>query len=44
MVFLKNESAQTERADLWLPRGRGWGREGVGVWGQQMQTSVYKDG
>ena len=22
--------------------GGGWGRDGVGVWGQQMQTSIYR--
>ena len=32
---------QTQRTDLWLPRGEGWwGREGLGVWGQQRQTSI----
>ena len=29
---------QTKRTDLWLPRERGWGREGLGVWDQQEQT------
>ena len=23
-------------------REEGWGREGLGVWGQQMLTSIYK--
>ena len=28
--------------DLWLPRRGEWEREGLGVWGQQMQTIMYR--
>ena len=28
----KQTGSQTYRRDLWLPRGRGWGRHGLGVW------------
>ena len=24
--------SQTQRTDLWFPRGRGWGKEGLVVW------------
>ena len=34
--------SQTWRTDLCLPRGRGWGKEGLGVWDQQMQTIIYR--
>ena len=34
--------SQTQRTDLWLPRGRGSGRDGLGVWDQQMQTIIYR--
>ena len=36
----KKTESGTEKTDWWLPRGRGVGRSGVGVWGQQIQTSV----
>ena len=28
--------------NMWLPTRRRWGREGVGVWGYQMQLFIYK--
>ena len=34
--------SQTQRTDLWLPRGGGWGRDGLRVWDQQMQTIIYR--
>lgn len=35
----KQTHRQTQR--LWLPRGKGEGRDGLGVWGWQMQTVIY---
>ena len=32
----------SQRTDLWLPRGRELGRDGVGVCGQLMQASIYR--
>ena len=33
----------TQRTNLWLPKGEsGWGREGLEVWDQQMQTIIYR--
>ena len=32
---------EVERTDLWLPGEGAWGREGLGVGDQQMQTSIY---
>ena len=29
----KKDSEWTQRTDLWMPRGREWGRDGVGGWG-----------
>ena len=38
--FYETETvSQTKRPELWLARGRGVGREGRGIWGQQMQLS-----
>lgn len=31
-VYETETDSQTQKSDFWLPRGRGWGREGVGVW------------
>ena len=31
--------SQTERTDLWLPRGQG---DGLGVWDSQRQTIIYR--
>ena len=36
-MYETETDSQTQRTDLWLPRGRvGWGRDRVGVWSQQM--------
>ena len=32
--------SQTQRLGLWFPRGRGCGKEGLGVWDSQMQTYI----
>ena len=31
-----------ESIDLWLPRGKAWERNGVGVWDQYMQIIMYR--
>ena len=31
--------SQTWRTDLWLPKGREW--DGLGVWGEQMETIAF---
>ena len=41
-LYEKEVDSQTYRTDLWLPKGRGWGRERRRAWGQQMQTSIYR--
>ena len=30
------------RTDLWLPRGRGVGRDRLGVWGELIQTITHR--
>ena len=32
LTYKRETDSQTQRTDLWLPRGRGWGRDGLGVW------------
>ena len=42
-IYETETDSQTQRTDLWLRGGEGrWGMEGVGVWGQQMQTIIYR--
>ena len=36
----KKTDSQTYRTDLWLPKGKGEGREGMGVWNWQRQLCV----
>ena len=42
LIYETETDSQTERTDLWGPRGGGWEREGVGIWGLQVQTSKYR--
>ena len=45
MNFYETETdSQTQRTDLCLPEDGGGSREkdGLGVWGQQMQTIIYR--
>ena len=42
LIYETETDSQTQRTYLWLPRGREWGRDGVGVWGEQMQTITYR--
>ena len=42
-TYLRNRNRLTDIENrLWLPRGRGWERDGLGVWDQQMQTIMYR--
>ena len=35
--------SQTQRIDLWLPRGMGvWRRDRLGVWDLQIHTTIHK--
>ena len=34
--------SQTQRTDLWLPKGVGEVWDGLGVWGKQMPTITFK--
>ena len=45
-IYETETDSQTQRTDLWLP-GLVWvggcgGKEGLGVWEQQMQTVIYR--
>ena len=32
LIYKTETDSQTERTDLWLPKGEGWGRDTLGVW------------
>ena len=40
LIYRAETDSQTQRTDLWLPRGGG--RDGLGVWDYQMQTIIYR--
>ena len=43
IIYETETDSQTQRTDWWLPQGRGeWGREGLGVWDYQTQTTIYR--
>ena len=31
-IYKTEADSQIQRTGLWLPRGRGWKRDGLGVW------------
>ena len=40
---LKQKQTHRHRKQTYGCQGeRGWGRDGLGTWGQQMQTCIYK--
>ena len=43
LIYETETDSQTQRTDLWLPRWKEeWGRDGLGVWDQQIQTIIYR--
>ena len=40
MTQINLNKNRVKRTDLWLLRG--WGRDGVGCWGQQMEAFIYR--
>ena len=41
-IYETETDSQTQRTDLWLPRGREGGEGWMGGWDQQMQTIMYR--
>ena len=33
---------QTQKTNLWLPMGKGWGRDKLGIWDEHIYTTIYK--
>ena len=41
-MYKTETDSQTQRIDLWLPRGRGKQWDGQGIWDWQMQTIPFR--
>ena len=42
LTYKTEIGSQTQKTNLWLPKGKVGGRDKLGVWGQQMQTVMYR--
>ena len=42
LIYKAETDSQTQKSNLWLPKGMGVGRDKLGVWDQQIQTTTYK--
>ena len=41
LIYKTKTDSQTQKTNLWLPKGKGGGDK-LGVWDQQIQTTIYK--
>ena len=41
-IYETETDSQTQRTDLWLQEGGAVGEGCIGIWGQQMHTSIYR--
>ena len=42
LIYKTETDSQTQRTDLQLPKVKVWERDKLGVWDQQIQTTIYK--
>ena len=42
LIYKTETDSQTQKTNLWLPKGKGGGRDKLEVWDQQIQTTIYK--
>ena len=42
LIYKTETDSQTQKKNLWLPKGKGWERNKLGVLDQQIQTTIYK--
>ena len=40
-LFTKQKQPHRQKTNLWSPKGKGGGNK-LGVWDQQIQTTIYK--
>ena len=42
LIYKTETDSQTQKTNLWLPKGEVGGRDKLEVWDQQKQTAIYK--
>ena len=42
LIYKTEIDPQTQKTNLWLPKGKGGGRDKLGVWDEQIHTTLYK--
>ena len=42
LIYKTEIDSQTLSTNIWIPKGKGGGRENLGVWNEQIHTTVYK--
>ena len=42
LIYKTETDSQTQKANLWLPKGKGMGRDKLEVQDQQIQTTIYE--
>ena len=42
LIYKTEIDPQTQKTNLWLPKGKGEGRDKLGVWDEQIHTTLYK--
>ena len=42
LIYKIETYSQAQETNLWLLKGKRWGTDKLGVWDQQIQTTVYK--
>ena len=42
LIYKTEIDPQTQKTNLWLPKGKARGRDKLGVWGKQIHTTIYK--
>ena len=41
-IYKTETDSQTQKTNLWLPKGKRVGRGKLGIWDQQIQTTIYQ--
>ena len=42
LIYKTETDSQTLKTNLWLPKGKHWGRNKVGVWDSHIHITIYK--
>ena len=42
LIYKTETDPQTQKTSSWLPEGKGRGRDKLGIWNQQIQSTIYK--